>query len=118
MRKKTMDIRNTFSVALEIAKLAGEYEDLALETENQELKKVYTDFVAKLDEHHSKLLQLSMYSTDKFKAAKAVNTIEIDDLPKYCQLDVYYDYPSENLALVETTGGSMHLIPLDCLRYE
>jgi hypothetical protein len=118
MKGKYMDIKNTFMVTQEMAELAKKYDDLSEQTQNEELKDAYSQFVSKLDEYHSKMLRLSMYSTDDVVEKEAVNTSSLDGLPSHCKLTVLYEYHHEGLALVESTGSSLYLVPLDKLRFE
>lgn len=112
-----MDIKNTFKIAQEIAALSTKYENEDIGN-NEQAEVLNKKFIDELDMLHSKLLQLSMYATDKLLNKTAVNTKTYEQLSSYSNLSVYYIYENEGLALVEDTGMGLHLVPLNILRFE
>lgn len=117
-----MDLKNTFKVAEEdISKMISKYYDESNANDDKEsineVDILRKQFVSELDMLHSKLLQLGKYSREDVQDRAVTNIKRYEGLASYTKLNLCYEYEKEQLALVEDTGGGLHLIPLDIIKY-
>jgi hypothetical protein len=107
--------KRIFELSKEFAELYNYYIDKAESTNSNSFKEEYEKIANKYAEFHDRLLEIVWYLNEEKYVGKTTRTLkDYEDLKKYTQITVIYNYDN-GFSLVEDTAGTFYLVPTEII---